>query len=226
MHANIEQLLDLRDAQNQDGHTGDPELKAHLESCGACRAELSRLTSLRETMRSLPEIEPPDGRWQSIVQAPSKPAPSWRQPLVWGIAASLLVMVWLAGNLSGRDTIENRVANSADSADVTATGSTVASQAQASAGTSQTDDVNTLKNRSRQLGVLLQSLPGRPDVVRAGTDDTISSLENSLAMVNYTLNQPDTALTSGESKELWQHKVNLMDSLVKVRYAEASFASL
>ena len=223
MHASIEQLLDLRDAQNQDGHAGDPELRVHLDSCGACRAELSRLRNLRKTMRSLPEIEPPDGRWQSIAQAPSKSTPSWRQPLAWGIAASLLVMVWLAGNLSGRDSIDNRVA---DSADVAATGSTVASQAQASTGTSQTDDVNALKNRSRQLGVLLQSLPGRPDVVRAGTDDTISSLENSLAMVNYTLNRPDTALTSGESKELWQHKVNLMDSLVKVRYAEASFASL
>ncbi len=223
MHANIEQLLDLRDALNQDGHTGDPDLTAHLESCGACRAELSRLNNLRETMRSLPEIEPPDGRWQSIVEAPSKSAPSWRQPLAWGIAASLLVMVWLAGNLSGRDSIENRVA---DSAAVAATGNTVASQAQASTGASQTDDVNTLKNRSRQLGVLLQSLPGRPEVVRAGTDNTISSLENSLAMVNYTLNQPDTALTSGESRDLWQHKVNLMDSLVKVRYAEASFASL
>lgn len=215
MHASIEQLLDLRDAQNQDGQAGDPELRAHLDSCGACRAELSRLVNLRETMRSLPEIEPPDGRWQSIVQAPSKFAPSWRQPLAWGIAASLLVMVWLAGNLSGRDSIENRVADSAAVDPVAAT-----------AGTSQTDDVNTLKNRSRQLGVLLQSLPGRPNVVRAGTENTISSLENSLAMVNFTLNQPDTALTSGESKELWQHKVNLMDSLVKVRYAEASFASL
>ena len=74
--------------------------------------------------------------------------------------------------------------------------------------------------------MLLQSLPGRPEVVRAGTDNTIASLENSLALVNYTLNQPDTELTSGEAKELWQYKVNLMDSLVNVRYTEASFASL
>ena len=223
MHASIEQLLDLRDAQRQDGQAGDPELRVHVESCDVCRAELSRLKNLRETMRSLPEIDPPDGRWQTIVQIPSRSGPSWRQPLAWGIAASLLVMVWLAGNLSGRDSIESRVA---DSADVASSGSEVASQTLASSGTGDIEEVDALRNRSRRLRMLLQSLPGRPDVVRAGTDSTIASLENSLAMVNYTLNQPDTALTSGESKELWQHKVNLMDSLVKVRYTEASFASL
>ena len=123
-------------------------------------------------------------------------------------------MVWLAGNLSGRDSMENRVA--APTGDIVPDTLAV----------NKEDDVDGLIDRSRRLGMLLQSLPGRPDVVRAGTDSTIASLENSLAMVNYTLNQPDTALTSGESKELWQHKVNLMDSLVKVRYTEASFASL
>ncbi len=214
MHASIEQLLDLRHAQRQDSHAGDPELRVHVDSCGVCRAELSRLKNLRETMRSLPEIEPPDGRWQTIVQAPSKSGPAWRQPLAWGIAASLLVMVWLAGNLSGRDSMENRVA--APTGDIVPDTLAI----------NKEDDVDGLIDRSRRLGMLLQSLPGRPDVVRAGTDSTIASLENSLAMVNYTLNQPDTALTSGESKELWQHKVNLMDSLVKVRYTEASFASL
>jgi len=223
MHASIEQLLDLRDANSRDGQAGDPELVAHVASCGACRAELSRLNNLRETMRSLPEIEPPDGRWQAIVQAPAKSAPAWRQPLAWGIAASLLVMVWLAGNLSGRDTIENRVADSGNllSIDHGITGNTLAAS-----GAGQADDVDALKSRSRQLGVLLRSLPGRPQVVRAGTGSTIASLQDSLAAVNYTLNQPDTELTEGESQQLWQQKVNLMDSLVKVRYAEASFASL
>jgi hypothetical protein len=223
MHASIEQLLDLRDAQRQDGQAGDPELRAHVDNCGACKEELSRLKNLRETMRSLPEIEPPDGSWQTIVQTPAKSGPSWRQPLGWAIAASLLVMVWLAGNLSGRDAIESRVV---DSGEVASSVSEVTSQTLASSDTSGQADVDALKDRSLRLGVLLRSLPGRPDVVRAGTDNTIASLENSLAMVNYTLTQPDTALTSGESKELWQHKVNLMDSLVKVRYTEASFASL
>ena len=214
MHASIEQLLDLRDAQSQDARAGDPELRAHVDSCGACKAELSRLVNLRETMRSLAEIEPPAGRWQDIVQAPAKSGISWRQPLVWGMAASLLVMVWVAGNLSGRDSIESRVAGQAGDA------------ARAAVAANGYDDVDALIDRSRRLGMLLQSLPGRPEVVRAGTDNTIASLENSLALVNYTLNQPDTELTSGEAKELWQYKVNLMDSLVNVRYTEASFASL
>lgn len=214
MHASIEQLLDLRDAQRQDSHAGDPELRAHVDSCGACRAEMSRLDNLREAMASLPEIEPPDGHWQAIVQETSKPASSWRQPLAWGMAASLLVMVWLAGNLSGRDSIENRVV--APTGDV----------APISLAANPDDDVDALIDRSRRLGMLLQSLPGRPEVIRADTDNTIASLENSLALVNYTLNQPDTALTSGEARELWRSKVNLMDSLVKVRYTEASFASL
>ncbi len=214
MHASIEQLLDLRDAQRQDGQTGDPELRAHVDGCSVCRTELSRLNDLREHMRSLPEIKPPAGRWQAIAQAPSKSASSWRQPLAWAIAASLLVVVWLAGNLSGRDAIENRVV--APTGDVEP----------ASLAVKRDDDVNALIDRSRRLGMLLQSLPGRPEVVRAGTDNTIASLENSLAWVNYTLNQPDTALTSGEARELWRSKVNLMDSLVKVRYTEASFASL
>jgi len=214
MHASIEQLLELRDAQGQDGQTGDPELRAPVYSCGACRAELSRLNALREDMRSLPEIDPPAGRWQNIVQATASPGTSWRRPLAWGIAASLLVMVWLAGNLSGRDSTGNRVA------------APVSGVAAGSVAVNLEDDVDALIDRSRRLGMLLQSLPGRPDVVRARTDNTIASLENSLALVDYTLNQPDAALTSGESRELWQHKVNLMDSLVKVRYTEASFASL
>ena len=223
MHASIEQLLDLRDAQESGRQTTDPDGEAHLDTCSDCRNELSRLASLQKSMRALPEIEPPDGRWQYIVNATSRSRVSWQQPLGWGIAASVLAMVWLAGNLTGRDSTDSASRALIDQS----TGSTQpANQSSVAAADGQMEDQQQLIERSRRLASLLRSLPGRPDVIRAGTDSTITSLRNSLAMVDYTLRQPDTALTAKESSELWQHKVNLMDSLVKVRYAEASFASL
>lgn len=203
MHATLEQLLALRDGK------AEGFVQAHVGACAECQTEASRLVDLKGAMRALPEVEPPTGTWSGIVEAAKRQEASSTQRIGWAIAASVLMVALLAGSLSGRNKAPEAVLSAENTGSVTAE-----------------PDIETLISRSQQLESVLQSLPRRPAVVRARTDGTIASLTNSIAMVDYSLSVPDARLTEQQSKQLWQQRVGLMDSLVKVRYAEASQATL
>lgn len=74
---------------------------------------------------------------------------------------------------------------------------------------------------SARLEAQLAALP-RQDAQRVGTAYTISLLEDRLALVDDELSaaalEPGSA---GAAEGLWHERVALMDSLVRVRYAEA-----
>jgi hypothetical protein len=81
---------------------------------------------------------------------------------------------------------------------------------------------NALVIRSQQLDARLQQLPTRPRVERASTTVTIDSLEQRIQWVDYQLSlAQDVGLSESQASRLWQDRVRLMNSLVKVRYAEA-----
>ncbi len=74
---------------------------------------------------------------------------------------------------------------------------------------------------SARLDAELAALP-RPDAQRLATAYTISLLEDRLALVDDELSAVTLEPGSGGAAEgLWNQRVALMDSLVRVRYAEA-----
>jgi hypothetical protein len=86
-------------------------------------------------------------------------------------------------------------------------------------------NLDALMVRSRLLERNLRALPAEPRVMRAGTAATIGNLEDRIAAIDYALNDPQANLSSEEVEVFWQERVRLMDSLVRVRYAQAQSVS-
>ena len=221
MHASIEQLLAIRDGNDIVADVREHELREHIQRCDQCHNELQRLTDLQQCLRELPEIDPPDVDWDRIASKARKPRVQMQRVLTWSVAATLLVAVWLAGSFTERDseTVANQLANQVTDVQESLSVNTVANVNDGFA-------IDELIEQSQRLETVLQHMPQRPQMVRAGTDTTIQSLRNSIAMVDYTLSQPQASLDESQSRLLWQQRVGLMDSLVKVRFAEASAATL
>jgi hypothetical protein len=81
--------------------------------------------------------------------------------------------------------------------------------------------VPELVARSQQLEDLLQRLPERPSIERVSTAAMIDTIEDRIQWLDFQLSDaPDSGLNEEQTRRLWRERVELMDSLVKVRYAE------
>lgn len=202
MHASIEQLLELRD----EAAGASRQLRSHVDGCPRCAAELARLGELRDELQALAPVAPPGDAWEKIVQrATSKShtqrrhAPRWPLALAASVVLALLV-VWLFP--ASRQEMPVSVASGVTTPAVSATAELVA--------------------ESQRLERLLHQFDYEPRVVNAGMADTIVALEDQIAWVDYGLTAGrEAGLSEREARALWQQRVELMNSLVHVRYAQA-----
>lgn len=202
-HPDIESLLALRD---DPAH--DPAVAAHVEACAACRAELARLRALRDGLRALPPVPPGPELWARVIAAVEPPVRvvarrSRVRLMVAGIAASAafgasVALMVLQG----------------------APGSATAPDATPVALASAEPSVGDLKLRSQRLEAVLAALESQPRVTTARSAGTIAELEDGIALVDFQLGQvePDQR-DSALQRALWKQRVELMESLVTVRYA-------
>lgn len=204
MHARIEHLLSIRDDEPVAA-----EVAEHVRECPICSAELHRLGALREEMRALPPIDSPEIDWERIREtAPERNHGIRLRKL--GLAAAAVAAVTL--------TVITVVAGHFDRRRAPASG-----LAKVEAPLPQiVPRVAELVAQSQQLEELLQKLPERPRIERVSTAATLDTIEQRIQWLDFQLsNAPETDLTEEQSRQLWRERVELMDSLVKVRYAEA-----
>ena len=206
MHARIEHLLSLR-----DGEPVAAELVAHIRSCAICTGELQRLSALRAEMQALPQFDPPVLSWERIEQTIPRRT-STLPPRKVGFAAAAVALIMLAAialiarhgdHRSSEQSVKApKVLNEPRSSDV--------------------PHLDELVAQSQQLEQILQTLPQRPRIERVSTAATIDTIEQRIAWLDFQLlSTPDGDLSEEQSRRLWRERVELMDSLVKVRYAEA-----
>ncbi len=80
----------------------------------------------------------------------------------------------------------------------------------------------SLTSESARLEQLLNEIPYRPQLVNAGTVTTISGLEDRIGQVDEVLMYGSVyGLQPEQTVALWQERVDLMNALVEVRYAQA-----
>lgn len=208
MHASIADLLKLR-----DGEPLAAELRVHIDGCADCAARLAELNRARIALRELPLREPPPGLWPRI-EAAACEAPETRARRRWplaGIAAVLIAgtgaALWFA--ISG------------GAGEIPAPPQQVATTLQAPA------QLAALKQESSQLEAALRALRHRDTVMTARTANTIATLQDGIALIDYRLNQSAAqGVAPMDAQRLWQQRVNLMRSLVAVRYVQASEPSM
>lgn len=202
MHARLEQLLSLR-----DGTPVDATIRDHVAECVACTAELTHLATTREHLRSLPMLDPPNELWneisERITQGDSRHGPV---RAVWISVATAAAIALLAVLLVSTQSPKAVVAQHP----------VVKSQ----------NNLSALVERSQQLEAELDALPQRPSVERVATAANIDGIEQRIQWLDFHMSAANDVLDQNQTQQLWQERVNLMDSLVKLRYAEARVAQL
>jgi hypothetical protein len=203
MHARVEQLLSLR-----DGEPIEATVREHIAGCASCAAELTHLATTREHLRSLPMLDPPNELWGKISNRIAQ-GDSRRDPVraVWvSVAAAAAIALFAIVLIS-----------------YPPSNSTVALHAPAEAPQGK---LSALVERSQQLEAELGALPQRPSVERVATAANIDGIELRIQWLDFHLSAANDVLDQTQTQQLWQERVNLMDSLVKLRDAEARVAQL
>lgn len=176
---------------------------------------------LRQELAELPETMPPRAVWERIeaqARAEGLFAGAWRrEPVRWLAGAGIAAAVVLAVLRFPDDGLDSEGPESFP---------TVPSIEEQSANraSGNLQAVNALMVQSQQLERHLRSLPGQPSVMRASTAATISELEDRIAAIDYRLNEP-APLSPQDAEIYWRERVRLMDSLVRLRYAQAQRVS-
>ena len=206
MHASIDNLLSLR-----DGQPVNAAIAAHLEQCQRCAADLHKLRDMQSKLQSLPQLEAPSS-FSEIQRAMARPVVAPRRVLSARLVAAV-AFVTLTGIffVALRDETAPAVVKQVPQSPPPA----VQSQ-------QQPED---LVAQSRHLEDLLQRLPERPRIERVSTAATIDTIEQRIQWLDFQLSDArDSGLNEEQTRRLWRERVELMDSLVKVRYAEGGVA--
>ena len=207
MHASIDHLLSLR-----DGQPVDVAMAAHVEQCSHCSAELRRLREIQAKLQSLPQLEAP-ASFAEIQRAMARPVVATRRVVSARLVAAL-AFVTLTGIffVALRDETVPAVVQESPSR---------AQPQEQPAEVIETARVPELVAQSRHLEGLLQQLPERPRIERVSTAATIDTIEQRIQWLDFQLSDArDSGLNEVQTRRLWRERVELMDSLVKVRYAE------
>jgi hypothetical protein len=216
MHARIEHLLSLR-----DGEPVGAELVAHVRSCPYCTGELQRLSALRAEMQALPQFDPPDLAWERIQQTIPQRNARLLPPRRIGFAAAAAALITLAVVALIARHGDQRSERNAHACATVADGAACPPKVLDPA-VSDIAHLDELVAQSQQLEQILQTLPQRPRIERVSTAATIDTIEQRIQWLDFQLSSaPDGDLSEEQSRRLWRERVELMDSLVKVRYAEA-----
>jgi|SRR6185312_469589 len=207
MHASLEQLIGLRDEEPVS-----VEVQQHVRGCGECAAALNGLLAARDRLTALADPLPPAGAWQRIAAASDRSVRCrrWLPAAGVGLAASVTAVALLVNlhvkPLPARD----------DTAVVTPSGS-------------QPADVKQLMAQSRYLERAVLKLDGPADnmAVSADTASTVAALEDRIAMVDYEINSAAGVPNDDPHMvQLWKQRVDLLQSLAAVRYAQVADAGI
>ena len=201
MHARLHELLSLR-----DGEPVEAAVRAHVTGCAECAAALAGTEALRERLRALPPAPPAtaDG-WAAVaarVAATRDRGGRTRRVAPLAAAASVAALALFA-------VLRWQPAP----APVPAASAPSATQARSS--------LDELRSRSQALEAALSALPARPAVVRAGTALPIESLEAQVQWLDHQLLLADAGEPAADAERLWHDRVEVMSSLVQLRYVEA-----
>lgn len=209
MRARTEDLLTLR-----DGEPIDAMLRERLASNPENAREVERLSRIAEDLRRLPLLEPPQGAWERIAAEISSQRRSRSVRFVAAaaalvaIAALLLVAPWQDRNV--------------DTADAEPPSFAAPLEPEAEPEPDPNADYERLVAESARLELMLAALEGSPRLMNAGTALTIADLEDYIVLVDEQLNYAEAREVDLRYREaLWRERVDAMNALVHVRYAQA-----
>ena len=206
MHARLDELLSLR-----DGAPVAAASRAHVQDCAECAAQLARATELRARLQALPPAPAPDhDGWagvQARLRAPAGPRRPATRIAPYAAAASVAALAVFAS----LRWLDAPAPTTLDPAPLLVL---------------EVESLDELQARSQALEELLAAMPQRPAVERAGTSLPIESLEAQVQWLDHQLTLAGAEGRAPETEQLWRDRVEVMNSLVQLRFVEAQQVNL
>jgi hypothetical protein len=178
------------------------------------RTENDLEVGLQGRIGGLKQLEPPARCRQRVLDAMSLALEVGRDPRRWPLAAAAaralatVTQVAIMALLLIEDPNESPVARLAK---VTAP------------EPASDNELLALLGESMRLERVLGSLPAQRQIIRADTADTIAVLETQIAVIDEQLTFGFAAGLRAETREtLWRDRVDVMNALVQVRYAQSN----
>lgn len=202
MHANLEQLISLRDEEPVAF-----EVQQHVRGCEHCAKVLNELAAMREGLASLPDSLPPADAWGRIT-APRQGGAGLKRR--WLPAAGVGLVASVAAALLVVNPQLRRPAEAPVTTPVTGT---------------QAVDIGQLQAQSQYLERAVLELNGNTAAmpVSADTANTIAALEDNIALVDDEINNaPIQGESNSQLAQLWKKRVDLLRSLAAMRYAQVA----
>ena len=232
MHPSTEDLLSVR-----DGEPVDASVRAVIAEDAANARDVERLRETRHALRGLPELAPPAGAWERIVaveRATRERSNTWlRRTAGVGVAAAVaalaIVVIGTPSQHRGLEPARGSQANGASP--------TPAAEAPSSiVGTTTLFDADRpfigarivpasyaqLVQESARLDRELRRFSRQRPMMSGETATTIAGLEDRIALIDEQLTYSNArGVPQPQRNALWGERVELMNALVHVRYAQA-----
>lgn len=197
-------------------------------------------TDVARLLQSMPDLEPPADSWQRIA---ARQARLGRLHRAGGLAAAASVVIAI---VTGYLYLQQPEVTAEPIVSPTVQPMIVSAPVERAVDAR----VRALQERSQYMERVLSGLPRRGPVARADTAGVIAELEDRIAAVDYQLNgiglrrtgsdrrQPGRSewrapgeanvlrYEQTDAQDLWRRRVEFMDQLVRVRYAEIGSSGL
>jgi hypothetical protein len=217
MHPTTEDLLSVR-----DGEPLDASVSEAIADSAAHANEVERLRRMQSALQALPTLDPPAGAWKAIAAAERetrvRSTMVMRRVAGVGVAAAVaMVAILYLGS----------VARVPDDVVSTTTGNDAGGEAPIArelvlGGRVVPASYSALVQESARLDRVLGQLQYQRPVMTGATASTIAGLEDQIAFIDEQLTYGSArGLPQPERTALWGQRVELMNALVHVRYAQA-----
>ena len=232
MHPSTEDLLSVRDGEPLDAVTSNV-----IAEDATLEREIERMRQVRHALGQLPELSPEDDMWQRIeaVEHETRPRSNYRRLAAGaGIAAAVAALaIFVISSPSSRPTVI--VAPPSMPADDGFTTSTVADPSTVVGAETPFDpgrplfygrvvpaSYPELVQESARLDRALRRVPYQRPMMSAETATTIAGLEDRIALIDEQITYSNArGVPQPQRVALWGERVDLMNALVHVRYAQA-----
>lgn len=193
MHADFNELSEVA--------VGRRPSSAHVAACPQCRGKLDRVRTIRAALAGLPAATAPAGAWAgALARAAARrqvPPSRTATPAGLAMAASLVAML---------------------------TAALLLAQAPANPPLPEqpvplAQPIDGLLAENARLEAVLAGMP-QSRTARVGTAYTVAAIEDRLVLLDDRITSVSLEPHAPEAEEaLWRERVNLMNSLVQVQYA-------
>jgi hypothetical protein len=231
MHPRTEDLLSVRDGEPLDAVTSNV-----IAEDATLEREIDRMRQVRHALRELRELSPADDMWQRIVavEHETRPRSNYRRLAAGaGIAAAVAALAIFVISSPSRPTGGIAPPEIAPRDDLTT--STAADRSTVVGADSPFDadrllfgghvvpaSYPELVQESARLDRALRRLPYQRPMMSAETATTIAGLEDRIALIDEQITYSNArGVPQPQRVALWGQRVDLMNALVHVRYAEA-----